>query len=255
MSPLAVSGIVFAIVFVGALLGLFMRSRLPEHHLSADTKDVVKLSMGILGTMTALVLGLLIATAKGSFDAQRGGVSQLSANVVLLDRTLAFYGPETKEIRGLLRDSMDDLMRRTWPEAQRSAGQHGAGVGREAHYEEVYERILKLEPKTDAQRTLQAQALRIVADTGQMRLNLAAQQRGSSIPTPFLIVMVFWLALLLGSFGLFAPGNPTAVLSLAVCALAVSSAVLLILELDHPFGGIIQVSGEPLRRALEQLGR
>jgi hypothetical protein len=255
MSPLAVSGIVFAIVFVGALLGLFTRSRLPDHHLSADTKDVVKLSMGILGTLTALVLGLLIATAKSSFDAQRSGVSQLAANVVVLDRTLALYGPETNEIRGLLRDSVDDLIRRTWPEAQGSAGQPRAGVRTEGHYEEVYERILKLEPQTGAQRTLQAQAIKIAADTGQMRWNLAAQQSGSSIPTPFLVVMVFWLALILGSFGLFAPGNPTAVLSLAVCALAASSAVLLILELDHPFGGIIQVSGDPLRRALEQLGR
>jgi hypothetical protein len=205
--------------------------------------------------MTALVLGLLIASAKGSFDAQRGGVTQLAANVVVLDRILALYGPETKEVRGLLRDSVDDLIRRTWPDAQGSAAQSGAGVGTEGRYEQVYERILKLEPKTDAQRALQAHALKIVADTGQMRWNLAAQERGSSIPTPFLVAMVFWLALILWSFGLFAPGNPTAVLSLAVCALAVSSAVLLILELDHPFGGLIQVSGEPLRRALEQLGR
>jgi hypothetical protein len=255
MSPLAVSGIVFAIVFVGALIGLFMRSRLPEHHLSADTKDVVKLTMALLSTLTALVLGLLIASAKGSFDAQRGGVSQLAANVGVLDRTLALYGPETKEIRGLLRDSIDDLIRRTWPEEQGPARHPTAGVGTEARYEDVYERILRLEPKTDAQRTLQAQALRIAIDTGHMRLNLAAQQRGSTIPTAFLVVMVLWLALILGSFALFTPGNPTAVGSLAVCALAVSSAVLLILELDHPYGGIIEVSGEPLRRALEQLGR
>jgi hypothetical protein len=256
MSPLAVSGIVFAIVFTGALFGLFLRFRLPEHHLSADTKDVIKLSMGVIGTMTALVLSLLIASAKGSFDAQRGGVSQLAANVVVLDRTLALYGPETKPIRDLIRDSLDDLIRRTWPEARGAAGPPGAGLGgTEGRYEEVYEQILTLEPKTDAARTLQAQALKIVAETGQMRLNLAAQQRGSSIPTAFLIVMVFWLALILGSFGLFAPGNPTAVLSLAVCALAVSSAVLLILELDHPFGGMIEVSSEPLRRSLEQLGR
>jgi hypothetical protein len=255
MSPLAVSGIVFAIVFAGALLGLLMRSQLPAHHLSEDSKDVIKLPMGILGTLTALVLGLLIASAKGSFDAQRGGVSQLAANVVVLDRTLALYGPETKEIRGLLQDSVDDLIRRTWPESQGPADQLGATAGTEGRYEAVYERILKLEPTKDAQRTLQAQALKIVADTGQMRLTLAAQQRGTSIPTPFLVVMVFWLALILGGFGLFAPSNPTAVLSQAVCALAVSCAVLPILELDHPFGGIIQISGEPLRSALEQLGR
>jgi Protein of unknown function (DUF4239) len=264
MSPLAVSGIVFAIVFAGALFGLLVRRRLPEHHLSAETKDVVKLAMGVLGTMTALVLGLFIGSAKGSFDAQRNGVSQLAANVLVLDRTLALYGKQTQgtaegkkaqEARELLRASLDDLIRQTWPEEHGQAEQAGTKVGTEGRYEDVYERILALEPKTDAQRTLQGQTLKLVADTGQMRWNLSAQQRASSIPTPFLVVVVFWLALILASFGLFAPGNPTAVLSLAVCALAVSSAIFLILELDRPFGGIIRISGEPLRAALEQLGR
>lgn len=264
MSPLAVSGIVFAIVFAGALLGLLVRSRLPEHHLNAESKDVVKLAMGVLGTMTALVLGLLIGSAKGSYDAQRSGVSQLAANVLVLDRTLALYGKETQgtpegkktqEARELLRASLADLLRRTWPEEHARGEQSGTSGGTEGRYEEVYERILALEPKTETQRTLHGQALKLVADTGQLRWNLSAQQRASSIPTPFLVVMVFWLALILASFGLFAPGNPTAVLSLAVCTLAVSSAIFLILELDRPFGGVIQISGEPLRAALEQLGR
>jgi hypothetical protein len=178
---------------------------------------------------------------------------------VVLDRTLALYekdtqgtpeGKKTQEVRELLRASLADFLRRTWPEEHSETK-----GGTEGRYEEVYERILALEPKTDAQRTLQGQALKLVADTAQMRWNLSAQQRSTSIPTPFLVVMVFWLTLILASFGLFAPGNPTAILSLAVCALAVSSAVFLILELDRPFGGIIQISGEPLRAALEQLGR
>jgi hypothetical protein len=264
MSPLAVSGIIFAIVFAGALFGIWVRTRLPEHHLSAESKEVVKMAMGILGTMTALVLGLLIASAKGTYDAQRNGVSQLAANVLVLDRTLAFYGKETQgtpdgkktqEARELLRASVTDMLRRTWPDQHAPEELQGPKGATEGRYEEVYERILALEPKTDPQRTLQGQAVKIVADTGQMRWNLLAQQRASSIPTPFLIVMVFWLALILASFGLFAPGNPTALLSLAVCALAVSSAIFLILELDRPFGGIIRISGEPLRAALEQLGR
>jgi hypothetical protein len=264
MGSLAVSGIVFAIVFAGALFGLLVRTRLPDHHLSAESKDVVKLAMGVLGTMTALVLGLLIASAKSSYDVQRIGVSQLAANVLVLDRSLALYGKETQgtpeakkaeTTRELLRASLADLLRRTWPEEHAQAEQLGGGGGTEGRYEEVFERVLAFEPKTDAQRTLQGQALKIVADTGQMRWNLAAQQRASSIPAAFLVVMVFWLAIILASFGLFAPGNPTALLSLAVCALAVSSAIFLILELDHPFGGIIQVSGQPLRSALEQLGR
>jgi hypothetical protein len=254
MSPLAVSGIVFAIVFAGALFGLWVRTRLPEHHLSAESKDVVKLAMGIVGTMTALVLGLLIGSAKSAFDAQRNGVTQLAANVLLVDRTLRLYGKEAQEARELLRASLVDMVRRTWPD-QLPETQSDPSGGTEVRYEDVYMRILELAPKTDAQRTLQAQALRVAADTGQQRLNLVAQQRTSSIPTPFLVVMVFWLALILGSFGLFAPSNPTAIASLLVCALAVSSAVFLILELDRAFGGIIQISSEPLRGALEQLAR
>jgi hypothetical protein len=260
MSPLAISGIVFAIVFAGALFGMMLRSRLPEHHLSNESKDVVKLAMGVIGTLTALVLGLLIASAKSSFDAQRSGVSQIAANVLVFDRTLALYANQAQgtaeaekaqATRQILRASLADFIQKTWP----AEPTEGTQPGTEGRYEVVYERILGLQPKTDAQRTLQAHALRLVADTGQLRWNLSAQQQSRSIPVAFLVVMVFWLALILCSFGLFAPGNATAVLSLAVCTLAVSSAVFLILELDHPFGGLIEISGAPLRRALEQLGQ
>lgn len=263
MNSLAVSGIIFGCVFAAALLGLLMRTRLPEHHLSPEAKDLVKLVVGVIGTMTALVLGLLVASAKSSYDAQRSGVSQLAANVTMLDRALAPYvkqtqgtpeGKKAEEVRELLRASVADLVRRTWPQ-EHTVQQSSEGVGSERRYEEVFERVLALEPKSDAQKTLHAQALRVLIDTGQMRSNLAAQQRASSIPIPFLMVMVVWMALILVSFGLFAPRNATAVLSLALCALVVSSSLLLVLELDHPFDGMIQISSQPLRSALEQLGK
>src|SRR5215468_3034950 len=106
MSPMAISWIVFGVIFGGALLGMTLRRLLPEHHLSQDSKDVVKLGMGLIGTIAALVLGLLVASAKSSFDTQRNGLAQLSANAVLLDRILAHYGPETKECREQLRDTV-----------------------------------------------------------------------------------------------------------------------------------------------------
>jgi hypothetical protein len=255
MPSWAVSVIVFACVFGGAMLGLLVRSRLPEHHLSADSKDVVKLTMGLIATLTALVLGLLVASAKSSFDTQRNGVSQLAANIIVLDRALALYGKETRETRELLRASVADVLSRTWPDEPHQTKQAVAKTGPEELYQELYQRIVALEPKNDAQRTLQSQALKAYADTGQLRWQLFAQRAGSSIPTPFLVVMVAWVVLLLGSFALFAPRNATALLSLAVCALAVSSAIFLILELDHPFHGMIQISAAPLRGALEQLGR
>jgi hypothetical protein len=254
MSTLTISGIVFACIFAGALLGMLLRARLPEHHLSADSRDVVKLGMGLIGTMTALVLGLLIASAKSSYDTQRNGVAQLAANVIMLDRTLARYGPETKDTRELVRTSLADMLQRTWPEESPRSEQPEAKSGTEGRYEFLYDKLQELTPKNDVQRNLQAQALKTAADTAQMRW-LLFSQKGSSIPTPFLIVMVSWLVLILASFGLFAPRNAISLLTLLVCALAVSSAIFLILELDRPFNGMIQISSAPLRGALTQLGR
>ena len=213
----------------------------------------MKLGMGLIGTMTALVLGLLIASAKSSFDTQRNGLAQLSANFILLDRALAHYGPESKEAREMLRASVADMLQHTWPQENPQAGQAEAKVGTEGRYEGLYEKIQELAPKNDVQRAMQAQAIKTGTDIAQMRWLLFAQ-KGSSIPTPFLVVMVCWLTLILASFGLFAPSNATVFITLLVCALAVSSAIFLILELDRPFEGMIQISSEPLRNALSLLG-
>jgi hypothetical protein len=232
---------------------MILRALLPEKHLNPETKDIVKLGMGLIGTMTALVLGLLIASAKGSFDTQRNGLAQMSGNVIVLDRTLAHYGPETEEVRKMLHASVTDMLHRTWPgenEEPGSAGEKGATEGK---YEGIFEKIQELKPKNEAQRALQAQALKIATDIAQARWLLFAQ-RGSSIPTPFLIVMVVWLTLILTSFSLFAPPNLTGFITLLICALAVSSAIFLVLELDRPFDGMIQISSAPVRSALTQLG-
>ena len=254
MSSLTISCIIFACIAGGTLLGMILRAFLPEKHLSAESKDVIKLGMGLIGTMTALVLGLLIASAKSSFDTQRNGLAQLAGNVIFLDRALAHYGPEAKDAREMLKASVADMLQRTWPEENGQVGRTVAKTGTEGRYEELYEKIQELAPQNDAQRTFQAQAMKTAMDLGQARWLLFAQ-KGRSIPTPFLVVMVCWLALLLGSFSLFAPRNVTVVVTLLICALAVSSAIFLILELDQPFGGIIQISSAPVREALAQLGR
>jgi hypothetical protein len=249
MSSITISWIVFGCVFGGALFGLFLRRVLPEPHLSQESKDVVKLGMGLVGTMTALVLGLLIASAKNSFDTQRNGLAQLSANLIFLDRILAHYGPEAKDAREMLHASVSDMLDRTWPEDGSRPK-----TGSEGQYEGLYEKIQELAPKNDAQRALQAQALKTGLDIAQTRWLLFAQ-KGRSIPIPFLVVMIAWLTILFASFGMFAPPNGTVLVTLLVCALAVSSALFLVLELDRPFDGLIQISSTPLRHALEQLGR
>lgn len=253
MSPLAISLLVLACIFGSAIIGLFLRQCCPENHLDGETKEVVKLVIGIVGTMTGMVLGLLVASAKSSFDNQRSGVSQLAANVVVLDRALAHYGPETQEARNVLRENVNDMIERIWPDESPTPALLAPAEGA-VRYEEVYDRILALEPKNDAQRTTQAQALKVIHDTAQMRW-LLYSQRSSSIPPVFLILMVSWLAITFASYGLFAPRHATTMAVLLLGSLVVSSAIFLILELDRPFGGMMHISSQPLRNALVQIGK
>jgi hypothetical protein len=247
---MAVSWIVFGIVFGGALVGIALRALLPEHHLSQDSKDVVKLGMGLIGTITALVLGLLIASAKSSFDAQKNLLTQMAANIGLLDRILAHYGTEAKEAREELRASVAKLIDQTWPES----GSHSGPMVAPGALENLYEMIQALTPKGEGQVSLKAAAIKTITDIGQERWQLFAQ-KGSSIPVPFLVVLVFWLAMIFASFSMFVRPNITVVVTLMICALSVSGAIFLILEMDRPFEGFMKISSDPLRSALEQMGR
>src|SRR5262249_37487355 len=251
MSALTIGSIVFACVFGGALLGMLLRGLLPDQHLSADSKDVVRLGMGLLATMAALVLSLLIASAKSSYDTQRGEVTQLAANVVLLDRVLAHYGPESKDSRDLLRRYVSNVLQQMWtttgsPSTELNLA--GAGAGG------LYQSGPARSPQNGAQRARRADARQIGIDLGRTRSLLVAQS-GSTIPLPFLVILTFWITVLFASFGLFAPRNATVVATLLVCALSVSGAIYLILELDQPFQGFIHISSAPLRAALAHLGQ
>jgi hypothetical protein len=241
---------VFACVFGGALVGIFVSSRLPSHHVTSETKDVVRLGMGLVATTVALALGLLIASAKSYYDTQSAEVTQLAANVVLLDRILVHYGPETQEARALLRDSVAHAV--DFLSAASAGNAHMALGGPNA--EGLFDRIQELSPKTDGQRSMQSQAFGLAIQMGQTRWLMFAQTN-VSVPMPLLEIMVFWLTVLFISFGLFAPHNGTVVTSLFISTLAVSGAIFLILEMYQPYTGLIRVSAAPLRAALLQLSR
>ena len=251
MSEITLGWIVFACAFGGVLLGMVLRAALPEHHLSTDSKDVVKLGMGLLATMAALVLSLLIASAKSSYDTQRSELTQLSSNVILLDRVMAHYGPETKDARDLLRHTVARVLERMWSkDGSRPAPLEPAAAGEKR----LYDKIQSLSPRNDAQRSLRAEALRISTELGRTRW-LLFEEAGGTIPVPFLVMLIFWVAVIFISYGLFAPPNATVIATLFVCALSVSGAIFLILELDRPFAGLIQLSSAPLRSALANLGQ
>jgi hypothetical protein len=254
MSSLSMSAIVFGCIFGGTLLGMLLRAVLPEHHLSGETKDVVKLGMGLIGTMSALVLGLLVASAKSSFDAQGNGIATLAGKVMYMDRLLARFGPEAADVRQTLHDSVADLIARTWPDTSSGAGRSRPSESTEGRYEALFEKLQALSPKTDAQKSLKDGALKVATDVAEARWLLLAQ-RSNSVSLPFLVVMACWLGIVFASFSLFAPSNATVVATLLLCALVVASTIFLILELERPFDGMIRVSSEPLQRALAQLGR
>ncbi len=251
MSSIIIALVVFGCVFGGALVGILFRRMLPTHHLSSDSKDTVKLGMGLVGTMAALVLGLLVASAKGSYDAQSAELTQMSANIAVLDRLLALYGPDSREARTQLRAIatrvLDQLWSRDGTSPTSSAPTSSAG-------ESFYATIQELSPKNDTQRSLQSQALGIGMEIGKTRW-LMFEQATTSISLPLLIILVLWLTAIFISFGLFAPFNSTVILSLFVSALAVSGAVFLILEMYSPYEGLIQISKAPLRAAIAHLGQ
>jgi len=251
VSAISIGLIVFALVFGSALFAMFVREALPEHHLSTESKDVVKLGVALIATMSALVLSLLVASSKSAFDTRSNQLVQASADIILLDRALARYGPETKDARSLLRDSVATVVERFWP----AEGTRPISIDPNAQpVEALAVKIEELSPQNDMQRSLRSQALTTAQDVGRTRL-LLFENLGSSIPLPFLVGLVFWLCIIFASFGLFARRNATVIAVLCVCALSVAGAIFLILELDRSFEGLLQVSGAPLRTALARLGR
>jgi hypothetical protein len=253
VAPTHVALIVFACVFGGALLGMVLRGLLPEHHLRADSLDVVKLGTGLIATLAALVLGLVIATARSSYDAQDAAVKHGAAKILLLDRVLANYGPETEETRDLLRRTVADRLDALWPKDRYQPARLDTPQTVFAAHE-IEARILRLSPQNDAQRWLQSHALQIGSDLMETRwLVLGGQE--SSVPAAFLLVVVFWLTVIFGSFGLFASRNATVVGALLLCALSVAGSIFLILEMDQPFEGLVRISSAPLRYALSHLGQ
>ncbi len=254
MNSLTLSLLAFAFIFGGTLLGMVLRALLPEHHLSDESKDTVKLGTGMIATLAALVLGLLVASAKGTFDTMNSELVQTSSKVMVLDRVMAQYGPETKEARDFLRTSVAGVIQRVWPE---EGGQLAVGkVAVTEHYiEAIQGKLRQLSPRDDGQRWLQSRALQLSADIADARALLSEQVGQSSLSGPFLVILIFWLTIIFASFGLFSPRTATVFIVLFVCSLSVAGALFLIADLDQPYGGLIKISSGPLRHALAHLGQ
>ncbi len=252
MSPIVVSLIALVVILAGALFGALLRNTLPEHHLADDTRDYVRLGTGLIATIAALVLGLLIASANSSYDTESSQVRHLTADVILLDQLLEQYGPESHDARELLRRAVDPLVERIWRQDS-SESAKGTSFRATAVAEAAFAKIQALSPTTDAQHSLRDRAIQVATDTAQARL-LLFEHADNSIPMPFLAVLVFWLAVIFMSFSLFSRLTPINIAAMLVFAVSASAALFLILELSQPFVGLMQLSSAPLRNALAPLG-
>lgn len=253
MSEPEIAGLVFSCVFGSALLGLFTHGALPADHLSQEAKDVVKLGTGLVATLAALVLSLLISSAKTSFDRMDEEIVENAARVVSLDRMLADYGPETKDVRDRLKQTYAAGVQRLFPDEQSHAGKLDtpAAVMR---MEGIRAKLWELTPANDAQRWMRSQAVETASQMAATRW-LLLMQKDVAIPVPLLVVLVAWLMLIFATFGLLAPRNSTVIAVLLVCALSATGAILLILEMNSPFAGIMKISSAPMRDALANLGQ
>ena len=247
--------VIAIILFVGlvgvALLGGWLGRRLPEEQLSAESKDAVKLGIGLIATMTAVLLGLLISSAKSSYDTAESEVMQMAAKIAFLDRVLKLYGPETADARRELRGAIADGVRHTWPAKSSS---HVQLDPNEQMGDAVYVAIHRLSPRDDTQRTLKAQAATLMVQLAELRSLLQAQAI-PSVSRPLLIALVSWLILIFFGFSIVVPANATSTLALVAGAFSVACAMFLILELDHPFAGVLRIPSDPMINTLNRLGK
>jgi hypothetical protein len=253
MSSLAIALTMFACVLVSNLVAMMVAERLPGHHLSSDSRDVVKLGLGVVGTLTALVLGLLVSATKATFDTQTGTIKELAAQIGVIDRLLARYGPDADAARKQLPLLTQSVLDQLWPVGDRVHIDFSGGSSKREG-ETLYELVSSLEPTNDAQRSLKSRVEDIVIELGRLRQRLVVNAE-RSIPMPLLVVLGAWQAVLFAGFGLLTPRNLTTVTSLIICMLSVAGAIFLIMELERPFAGIVRVPNASLRSVLSNLGK
>jgi hypothetical protein len=246
MNALALSCLILVLTLAGILLGALLRRTLPSHHLDKDSQDVVRLGTGLVATMVALVLGLLIASAKNTYDTQSGQIKQITANLILLDNLLAEYGQSAIPIRKELRSMIGPFADRLWHEKSANTAAPFATL---AAAEKAAWEIQALSPQNEVQKSLQARAVQLTTDLAQTRLLLFTESDGA-IPRPFIAILAFWLIIIFVSFSLFTAMNATTFVCLSLSALSASCAIFLILELSEPFTGLLMIPSVPLRNAL-----
>jgi len=245
------TAIVAAVLLAAVCLGMWLGRQLPADQLSPQTKDTVGLTTGLVSTMAALLLGLLVNSSKAAYDTTRTQVIQKAAKYALLDRGLELYGPQTAKLRGELRALAEAETRRLWPD---DAHASAPAKPRNQIGNAFYAALLKLDANDDTERSLKAQAVSLAAELGQL-LSLMEAESATSLSKPMLAVVVSWLVIIFLGFSVIAAPTATATVALIASAWCAAGAIFLILELDRPFDGLIRISSEPMQKVLGEIGK
>jgi hypothetical protein len=252
MKDILIGVAVFAIIFGGALFGMFLGKILPDQHVSNESRDAIRIVMAMLATLSAVVLGLLTGSSMSSLGEKEGELRSAGVQFIMLDRTLAEYGPETAQTRSLLKQLLAERISQIWPE------EHGAvsltALGSGAGIVMVQRELFALSPQTEQQRWLRSNALEITNAIAESRWT-TIEQIGSRFPWAFFIVVVAWLTIIFASFGLYAPRNASVTIALLVAALTLAGPIFMMLEMDQPYGGLVKIPSTSLRVAFDQLGQ
>ncbi len=251
MNPISISMIAFLLAVVGTLIGWGLRKVLPAEQLAAESKDAIKLGLGIVMTLSALVLGLLVASAKSGYDMRRSEINQITSGLILLDYLLSKYGDDARTVRLALREEIPLVTSRIWNEEQ-AYSSRPIPFKPLPQGELLYQQIQDLKPMDEAQQELKRRILQLTHDLARVRLSLFSHL-SSSIPLPFLVVLLSWISVLFAGFSVMAPAKITPLSFLFVSALSVSGAIFLVLELDQPFAGLMMIPNEPLLSVLPPL--
>lgn len=251
-SYLTICVIAFFAMFGGGLIGLYIARALPSHHLTKESGAVVKLAAAIVASLTSLVLALMLSAANSAYSVNAGIVIKLGSDIIQLDHMLRAYGPEADQARANLLAYAGHKSEELFPAVPppRVDARGSADL-----LDKLLDSILSLSLPDRRHTALAAQALGITNQIYAERW-LLWENPGTTVPTPFLFVLIFWLFLVFLSFGVFAPPNLTVVASLFLSSLAVTGAIFLILQLGDPMHhSWLQISGEPLQRALSEISR
>lgn len=242
-------------VFAAGLIGLVLQRILPQIHTTGPSRDMVGAVVGLLTLLCALVTGLLIWTAYGVYAGQNAAIQTLASKVLQLDLALADYGPEANPVRAALRDRVEKTIDQVWgtreTDANFAADNFAAAVQVLRDPEKA---VAHLQPSTDDQKQALATAKAAIEAIGQSRLQMSFAL-SAPVSYPLLLTVVGWVLFLFCGFGLMSRGEAVPVVALAVGAIAVASAILMILDLSNPYLGAFRASPAPIEQVLAVMGK